>query len=938
MGGGGGAGHDDLQVVGWCGGTTLAAPARCNIGESPVPRSRGCDALEVQIVGRAEEIAQLEGVLDAVARGGRRLVVIRGEAGIGKTRLLALLVDRARARRLDPVLGRATELESDAPLALLRDAMPRLGPSADGLALTRWDLYRDLADELARRRRLVFVLDDVHWADPLSLELLTGLVRRPPDTSHALVLGLRPGSVADSLVGAARSAGVNCTVIDLGPLSRTDADTLVGVEATEAERGRLYEVSGGNPMFLEELSRSDPADGVPAGILAAVTADLGRLSDTARALVEAGAVVGDPFDIDIACRTADLDLGAALVAVDELVERRIVRESDLLREFGFRHPVVRSAVYEGQSAARRLALHGRAAAVLAEAGSPLASRARHLVHAAAPGDRGAAALLRAAAIGVGPSAPSIAADWLLAAKRVAPPTGYGPFSDLAEVLVQSGRLTEALSVAEEGLAFGSGDETDRARLTFAAAAVERLLGRHQASQRRLSRAFEESTGPATAELTVALALSAYERGDYTDLDQWARLAHDDDTADPIVRGVAAALVSIGYRFTGLTAEADAAGDAAIRATLRATDAELAARAELLNAIPWALVSIERLEDALAVAQRGSAAAQAPGNLAGATPMLIAEALSLGLLGRIEDATDAAGRAELAARLTRNDQSLQWALWMRAWVLLDRGDLDEALSAASESVALAVDLDVSALVTVGNAVLGSVLLAAGDPEHARPLLAAYDVEPGWVCRWSPRLVAAELALGDIEGAQRAADRAFALASASGLKGALAGAERAGAHVALARDDLATARQLALSAVGHARAIHAGLDAAEAHLLAARAVAAEDRERAVWHLTEAHGLAAAGGARRTAEEATRELRRLGRRIGRGGVRGSGATGVGALSGREREIAELVARGLSNREIATRLFLSEKTVESHLSKAFTKLGVSSRAALAAQIAGHG
>ena len=104
--------------------------------------------------------------------------------------------------------------------------------------------------------------------------------------------------------------------------------------------------------------------------------------------------------------------------------------------------------------------------------------------------------------------------------------------------------------------------------------------------------------------------------------------------------------------------------------------------------------------------------------------------------------------------------------------------------------------------------------------------------------------------------------------------------------------------------------------------------------MWHLTEAHALAAAGGARRTAEEATRELRRLGRRIGRGGVRGTGATGIEALSGREHEIAGLVARGLTNREIAARMFLSEKTVESHLSKAFTKLGVSSRAALAAQV----
>ena len=209
-------------------------------------------------------------------------------------------------------------------------------------------------------------------------------------------------------------------------------------------------------------------------------------------------------------------------------------------------------------------------------------------------------------------------------------------------------------------------------------------------------------------------------------------------------------------------------------------------------------------------------------------MLIAEALSLGLLGRIEDATDAAGRAELAARLTSNDQSVQWALWMRAWVLLDRGDLDEALAAATESVALAAHLDVSALVTIGNAVLGSVLLAAGDPERARPLMAAYDVEPGWICRWSPRLVAAELALGDIEGAQRPPIGHPLWPPARGWTVPWLPQSAPKPKIALARGDLAAARQRATSSVGHAHAIHADLDAAQAHLLAAHACSVDDRE--------------------------------------------------------------------------------------------------------------
>lgn len=890
----------------------------------------------MQLVGRGPEIAALEGALDGLAAGERPMLVLRGDAGIGKTRLLASLTERARERRLDPALGRATELESDVPLALFRDALPHLVPPVGDDAGARWEMFRDVAAELGSRSRLVLVLDDAHWADPASLELLETLVRRPPDPPHLLVIALRPGPVADAVVGAARSAGRAITVLDLAPLSRAASDTLVGAERNADDRRRLFETSGGNPLFLEELARADDPTAVPDGIVSAVSADLARLSEEARALVEAGSVLGDPFDIDIARRTAALDMDAALSGVDELVVRGLVKATATLREFSFRHPVIRSAVYEGQSAARRLAGHARAAAVLAETGRPLPSRARHLAVAAAPGDIEAATLLRAAAVLVRSPAPSIAADWLLAAKRVSPPTDFGPFSDLAEVLVQSGRLNEALGTADEGLSYGHGSDVDQRRLVLAAGSVERLLGRHDAAQRRLVRALAVTRGASgKADLAAALALLAYERGEYAEMARWAADARAEPTADGLVRGASAAMLAVVHRFSGLLTDSGLEAAAAVAEIHAATDAELAARAELVVAIPWSLAAVERLPDALQASRRGSAAARRAGNLAGAVPMLVSEVMALGLLGRTEEGVQAADRTVLAARLTHNDQSLQWALWMQAWILLDRGDVEEALAAAGESVALAEHLDQSALVTIANAVLGAALLASGDPQQARPLLAAYDVEPGWIARWAPRLVEADLALGDVAEAQTSADRATAVARESGLSGALAAADRAQAMVQLARGDAVLAGELALSSIDHAVAIGASLDEAQARILAGRALANVDVDAAAQQLTEAHALAIGGGARRTAEEATRELRRLGRRIGRGGTRGVGATGLEALSGREREIAGLVAQGLTNREIATRLFLSEKTVESHLSKAFAKLGVSSRAALAAQVA---
>ena len=183
--------------------------------------------------------------------------------GIGKTRLLGLLVDAGAGTTARAVLGRATELESDVPLAVLRDALPRLGPSAGAVAGTRWELFRGLTAELARRRGAVLVLDDVHWADPLSLELLAGLVRRPPDTAHAA--GRRPAPRRRRRL-AHRGGPLGRPAHLHGDRPRTtargrDADALVGAEVSEAERGRLYEVSGGNPMFLEELARSDAGDG-----------------------------------------------------------------------------------------------------------------------------------------------------------------------------------------------------------------------------------------------------------------------------------------------------------------------------------------------------------------------------------------------------------------------------------------------------------------------------------------------------------------------------------------------------------------------------------------------------------------------------------------------------------------------------------------------------
>jgi DNA-binding NarL/FixJ family response regulator len=216
------------------------------------------------------------------------------------------------------------------------------------------------------------------------------------------------------------------------------------------------------------------------------------------------------------------------------------------------------------------------------------------------------------------------------------------------------------------------------------------------------------------------------------------------------------------------------------------------------------------------------------------------------------------------------------------------------------------------------------------------LDAYDLEPGWRCRWTPPLVEADLAVGDASAAAVHADQATALAASTPLGGPRAAAGRAQALVALAQGETARAVELAGVAVADAERIDAALDAARARLIAGQALAGADREAALRELAAAEQVAERSGAARVRAEAVREQRRLGRRVGRGGgERGGAEHGVGALSPREREIAGLVTEGRTNREIAARLFLSEKTIETVLSRVFRKLGVRSRTEVAARLA---
>ena len=950
-----------------------------------------------QLVGRAAELGVIESALADLERRMFGALELRGEPGMGKTRLLRELAGRGDALGHIVLSGSGAELEADLPFWVFVDALdeylqaleqrrldalgpetladlagvfPSLQSAADG-APAGGDRYRmhravrQLLETLAATKPLVLVLDDLHWADHASLELLGSLLRRPPDASVLLAVALRPRQLDEGFGGAlerAHGAGVVMR-LELGALSADEARQLLSSAVTGAVAEALYEESAGNPFYLQQLARSPQSttgasrDGVgvsmagvevPGAVAAALRGELALLSEGDRRVLEGAAVAGDPFEPELAAAAAGVSEPEAISALDELLLRDLVRPTEVPRRFRFRHPLVRGAVYEAAPGGWRLGAHERMAEALAARDAPVTTRAHHVERSARHGDMEAIGVLREAGFASIGRAPASAAGLFRAALRLLP-DGAPPeervqlLEAIAGAHTASGSFLEGYEAMRESLELRPTDAVqERVRLIAALASLENLIGRHRDAHERLAEALEElpdQTSPAAVALLTELGIDAFFRMDYSAMRHFSRRALEAarQLGDKQLMATPAGVLAFADVLDGAITEADASIAEAAALVDGMSEEELSRGRRATNNLACAEFFSDRYDDARRHSERAFAVAIATGQ-GNFVPILFWTGMIRRGTGRLPEALELQDTAVEVARLFGHAQGLGWNLSGRALTHIAVGDIDAAVVDAEEAVDAVRGQGESFPWMWARFVLAAALIEASEAARARDeLLDASGDEQltrlptGWRPAAFELLTRAMLESGSPEQAAVAAENSAC--ASQGLPMHEAIADRAAAAVALGAGDMAAAAERALRSAAACADVGSPVEAALSRMLAGRALAqAGERERAAAEFTSAAVAFESCGALPRRDGAELELGKLGRRVHRRTRAGKAdGTGIETLTERELEVARLVMDRLTNAQIAAELFLSPKTVETHIRHLFQKLEVSSRVEVA-------
>jgi tetratricopeptide (TPR) repeat protein/transcriptional regulator with XRE-family HTH domain len=385
---------------------------------NPMPWTRS--VARSPLIGREAELATLCASLAAPAPSEPRIVLVAGEPGIGKTRLLAEVAERARAASWTTLYGRGYQLAGAPPylpfIELFRahtrvtpnqDLRAQFGTEASEVAVLLPELHERLPDLPAPRvlapeyerfylfeaicdalegiarasaMGLLLILDDLHWADTPTLHLLQHLGRRTAGPPMRVLLAYRTGDAdaspafAETLAALARE-GVRGPLV-LPPLDAAQTATLVntcaGVHVAATVSAAIQRTTQGNPFFVGEVVRHLQAQGqdlreataaarvgMPELVRQTIGARLARLSPTTNELLRAAAILGAGFSLDIASRVSPLSNDDALVAAEEALSAGVLRAEGSALHFA--HPLISDTVYESLSAVRRQRLHLAAA-------------------------------------------------------------------------------------------------------------------------------------------------------------------------------------------------------------------------------------------------------------------------------------------------------------------------------------------------------------------------------------------------------------------------------------------------------------------------------------------------------------------------------------------------------------------------------------------------
>jgi DNA-binding CsgD family transcriptional regulator len=934
-----------------------------------------------------DELLERDAELDRVAELATRTVAgqgvalfIEGPAGIGKTRLADAALARVAADGLTVARARCGELERDFPFGAARQLLEPLVASLDpdereevlsGAAALGAGVLRDpeasaaqspyaalhglywLTANLAARSPLLIAIDDAHWADGPSLRFLAYLVRRIDGISALALVTTRPkepwadGELLDQIVSDPATV-----VLRPAPLSETAVATLVR-DAVDPAASAIFcaachRATGGNPFFVRELLLTLEAAGVdasddgathiaelaPETVARSVLRRLRRLPETAAALARAVAILGIDAEPRLAGQVADLDEITVAEAAAALRDAGLFAPSEALE---FAHPIVRTAVHSTLSPADRAHGHGTAARLLADEGANAERIAVHLLATPRLEEVWAVeALTKAARAAVSRGAPDVGTAYFERAlvEPLSDPERAGLLVELGTAEVASlpppagiDHLTQALELADDPSRRAAISlELGRAYLATlkiyeAAEVLESAMSEIELDDRELRERVEAQLLNA---MTMAMPLASRAERRLVDLVEEAKSGRLTDKV--LLANVAT--------FAVATREPASEGAAIAERALAGGDLVRGRDPLPICFAGAALVFSDRLEaarrlfsDALAEAQRK------------ASPLLFsfASLFRSHVNWRIGSIPEAEADARAALELTgvREAQvGFPFAISDLIDALIERGELDEAEQTLTESGITGSLPELLHLAFVPEA-RARLRLAQGRPKEAvDDLLESVRLLKGWSVRnpgrtpWRANLALALIPLGEREEAIRLAledvelSRRFDVPRELGIALRAAGlAERGDRGIELLTEAV-DVLEGSESRIEHARAL-TDLGAA----LRRSGRRSDARPPLRLGLEIAHKC----GATALTERAHAELVATGARPRRAVL-----SGLDALTASERRVAEMAAEGMTNREIAQALFVTEKTIEWHLGQAYRKLDIASRSELPRALSG--